>query len=1360
MLVCKNADNAIRWKEGERLDHLFERCCESLAAQGKANHPAIQTDELTLTFSELDARANQLARFLLAQGLSAGDRIGLLFDKHVETYVALLAILKINAAYVPLDASFPAERVAFILKDAGIKAIVSLTDFTQNLAAFELPKIFLDQVAAQVDALPKDRLGETERPAPRGELCYVIYTSGTTGNPKGVAIQHAGICNFVRVAGEVYGIAQTDRAYQGMTIAFDFSVEELWLPLLKGATLVPGRPGTNLVGDDLADFLRTQRVTYLACVPTLLATIEQDLPDLRILLVSGEACPQNLVARWYRPGLTILNAYGPTEATVTATLTELYPQKPVTIGRPLPTYSIVILEENADVEVADGKTGEICIAGAGLADGYLNRPDLTARKFTPDFLALPHNPSGRIYRTGDVGRINDDGEVEFHGRIDTQVKLRGYRIELGEIEAVLARLPQIAQAVVHTYEPEPGTTELVAYYTLKQGAGKLSLDEAAQVLKARLPRYMMPAYFERLDAIPMTGSHKADRKSLPAPTGARLVIGSGKHIAPRTETETTLARALCAVMNIERASVTDNFFHDLGAHSLLMARFCSTLRRDGANVAIKDIYLNPTIEALARHIDSASDEEVVAPPRAPLHVPSNLEYYGCGALQLLYYVGYGSFLVWLLVAGYEWTYAAIDDPVQTYARVVGFAFALFVVLSAIPIAAKWILIGRWQTQTIPIWSLRYFRFWLIKSLIRSAPASLLVGSPLYNLYLRLLGARIGAGTVIRCRFLPVCTDLITIGAGTILRTDCLALGYKAQGNRIYTGPITIGENVVVGEASVLDIDTTIGNGAQLGHSSSLQSGQQIPDGKRYHGSPAQETTADYTLVAPRACSPFRRALFSVCQIAGGILFLAGLPVVALYYVLPALFHAATGTTLTTHDASPSLVGLALEIFVASFAISLATLIVGLAAVALIPRVLHGLLAEDTTYPLFGFHYWLFRAISVVSNSATYNLLFGDSALIVPYLRLVGYKLNNVVQTGSNFGLAQKHDDPLLCDIGSGTMVSDGLMMINAAMSSSSFALRRVRLGAATYLGNNVNYPAAGMTGANCLLATKVMVPTDGPLRENVGLLGSPPFEIPRIVDRDRDLQVRDPEQRRRLVAAKTRYNVATIAGYLACLWILFAVNVFLFTLGALNYHAHGTLAIIAATGAIGVVSVLFYALMERASLGFGRLKPQIVSMYDKGFWVHERYWKFSGTPLGVLFKGTPIKNVLSRLAGVKLGRKVFDDGCLLFDKTLLQIGDCANLNEYAIFSAHSLEEGVFKSDHIRTGSGCTVGCGAFVHYGVTLGDNVVIDPDSFVMKGETPEADTTWRGNPAREIRTSTPRRTHFEVTLPPAPAEARQAAS
>ena len=385
MLVCNFADNSIRWKPGERLHHLFEQRCDEVGS----DHPAVVTEGNVYTFRDLDDRANQVARYLLAEGLMPGDRIGLMLDKSIDGYAALLAVLKIEAAYVPLDPTFPAERTAFILDDANVQAIVSVSRCRSKLATFSVTQVFIDDVREAIDGQSTQRLGDHEKPVTADQLFYIIYTSGTTGKPKGVAIEHAGICNFVKVAGEVYGIRQDDRCYQGMSLAFDFHVEDLWVPLIAGATLIAGKSEGTLFGNDLHSFLHKERVTYFPCVPTLWATIEQDLPDVRIVLLSGEAVPHHLVVRWHRSGRTILNAYGPTECSVSSTLRELTPESPVTIGRPLPTYTALILDETKDELVADGSIGEIGIAGIALAIGYLNREDLTKQKFIPDFLDFP-----------------------------------------------------------------------------------------------------------------------------------------------------------------------------------------------------------------------------------------------------------------------------------------------------------------------------------------------------------------------------------------------------------------------------------------------------------------------------------------------------------------------------------------------------------------------------------------------------------------------------------------------------------------------------------------------------------------------------------------------------------------------------------------------------------------------------------------------------------------------------------------------------------------------------------------------------------------------------------------------------------
>jgi len=413
VLVAEQAHGS-RTRRNERLDHIFEERCDWIREYGRPGQLAVDSDELALSYQELDARANQLARYLRLHGAGPGDRIGLLFDLPIYTYIGMLAVLKISGAYVPLDGSSAADRAGYIVADARVSLVLTQAPVRERAelvaaltdAGAEL--VFVDEAAPLIAEMNDSRLMLGERGAHTDHVAYIIYTSDAAGRPKGVAIDHPSICNFVRVAAEVYGIRATDRVYQGLPLVFDFAVEEVWVSWATGATLVPKPAGATLRGRDLHGFLAQRRVTALCGTPTLLATLEDELPLLRFLLVSGESCPQNLVTRWYQPGRRFLNVYGPTEATVSATWTEVHPDRPVTIGAPLPTYATVILDPDDPYRaLPHGEIGEIGVAGIGLACGYLNRADLTEQAFIEDFLGIPANPSGRIYRTGDLGRVNE-----------------------------------------------------------------------------------------------------------------------------------------------------------------------------------------------------------------------------------------------------------------------------------------------------------------------------------------------------------------------------------------------------------------------------------------------------------------------------------------------------------------------------------------------------------------------------------------------------------------------------------------------------------------------------------------------------------------------------------------------------------------------------------------------------------------------------------------------------------------------------------------------------------------------------------------------------------------------------------------
>ncbi|MFC0532410.1 Pls/PosA family non-ribosomal peptide synthetase [Phytohabitans kaempferiae] len=1339
ILVCAGYDHTIRWQPGERLHHLFEQRCDRMQVIGQGDHLAVDAGEVRLTYDELDARANQLARHLLARGVRPGDRIGLLFDQAVRSYVGMLAVLKVNAAYVPLDVGFPADRLAYIAQDAGARMVLTMSHLRDRLGHLDAEPLYVDEVDSEVAAEPAHRLTDAERGDPVDDLCYIIYTSGSTGRPKGVAIEHASIVNFLRVAAEVYGMRMADRVYQGMTIAFDFSVEEIWVPWMVGATLVPKPGGVSLLGADLHDFLRTRGVTALCCVPTLLATIDDDLPGLRFLLVSGEACPQDLVARWHQPDRRFLNVYGPTETTVTATWAPLHPDRPVTLGVPLPTYSAVVLDPAEEMALPPGEMGEIGIAGIGLSSGYVNRQDLTDRAFVRDFLGIDGNPSARIYRTGDLGRVNERGEIEYHGRIDSQVKIRGYRIELTEIESVLMQVPGIAQAVVTTYEPEPGDVELAAYYSLRRDAGSPDRDLIYDQLRDRLPGYMVPAYLEELEVIPTLPSDKADRKSLPPPKSRRSLATRADHVEPTTAGEKALAEALAHVLRVDRVSADAHFFDDLGANSLLLARFCSRVRlhTDLPSVSMQDVYLNPTVRKLAANLAEAAPVPTAPPPtrarRARSARSSTAQYVLCGALQLTLFVVMACFSALILVTGYEWI-ADSNGLVEIYRRSLEFGSAAFVLTCTVPILAKWMLVGRWKRQRIAVWSLAYFRFWVVKTLIRSNPLVLFVGSPVYSLYLRALGARIGRGVVILSRNVPVCTDLLTIGEDTIIRKDSSFTCYRVRAGVIHTGSVTLGKDVYVGEKTLIDIETSMGDGAQLGNSSCLHTSQAVPDGEHWHGSPAQRTEADYRTVAPARCGRLKRFTYGLLQVLNALVVYMPIAAGGLVILLVEVPHL-NRLIGPDHDTVTSS-SFYFDQVIFSSVLYFGGLFVGLAVVVTVPRLLNLAVRPGKVYALYGIHYWVQRMIARMTNRSGFVSLFGDSSYITHYLRGIGWDLSRVEQTGSNFGMAVAHESPFLSSVGTGTMVSDGLSMINADFSSTSFRVARASIGPRNFLGNLIAYPSQGRTGDNCLLATKVMIPIDGEVRENVGLLGSPCFEIPRSVQRDSKFDhLKDGAELRRRLASKTLHNTVTIALHIFVRWVhLFAVT--LLALVAVDvYHRFGLPAIALAVVLSTLFSAAFFTLVDRAVTGFRPLRPKFCSIYDLSFWRHERYWKVPAMRYVQVLNGTPFKNLIWRLLGVRIGRRVFDDGCWITERSLVSIGDDCTLNEGSIIQSHSLEDGTFKSDHINIGARCTVGAGALVHYGVTMGDGAELGPDSFLMKGEEVAPYAQWRGNPARESR-------------------------
>jgi non-ribosomal peptide synthetase-like protein len=807
-------------------------------------------------------------------------------------------------------------------------------------------------------------------------------------------------------------------------------------------------------------------------------------------------------------------------------------------------------------------------------------------------------------------------------------------------------------------------------------------------------------------------------------------------------TETILAGMLADILGTERVPVDSHFFDDLGADSLVMAQFCARVRKrpDLPSVSIKDIYQHPTISSLATAFADAGPAPTESSAAAPIEVAKpvgRLQYLLCGTLQLLFYLGYAYLAAVAIVVGYEWI-AAGSGLIDSYLRSALFGGGAFLVVCTLPILAKWVLVGRWKPKQIRIWSLAYFRFWFVKTLIRANPLVLFTGSPLYVLYLRALGAKVGRGVVILSRHLPVCTDLLTIGDGTVIRKDSFFLCYRAEAGLIQTGPVTLGRDVFISEATVLDIGTSMGDGAQLGHASSLHAGQAVPGGQSWHGSPAEPAEVDYRMAEAAACGTVRRAVYPALQL---------LAMLALY--LPLLFGAVDVVLAMPqfHALTASLDftswGSYLDALVVSFVLFFGIVLAGLLFVCTVPRVLGLAIKPDKVYRLYGIHYSLHRAIARATNSKFLAALFGDSSYIVHYLSGLGYKLSPVMQTGSNFGMEVKHENPFLSSVGTGTQVASGLSIINADFSNTSFRVSRASIGPRNFLGNMIAYPSQGKTGDNCLLATKVMVPIDGKVREGVGLLGSPSFEIPRTVERDSKFKdMANGNDLRRRLAAKNRHNLVSIGLFLLARWFYTFVVVLILSWATGQEVRHGASAIALGALAIALAEILTLAfsvahgvLVERASTGFRGLRPKYCSIYDIDFWRTERFFKLhGGALLNAMFNGTPFKSAIYRLLGVRLGRRLFDDGSGFAEKNLVTIGDDVTLNAGSYIQCHSQEDFAFKSDRITIGSGCTIGVGAMMLYGVTMGEGAVLAPDSFLMKGEEIPPNERWGGNPAREM--------------------------
>ncbi|MBO0790922.1 MAG: amino acid adenylation domain-containing protein, partial [Ktedonobacteraceae bacterium] len=1036
-----------RKKHIECLPQYFEQTCDQWS-----DELAVVCGSTQLTYLELDHRANRLAHLLRERGIAEGSKVGILLERSIECYVTLLGVLKAGAAYVPFDPSFPADRLEYIAQDAGLCDLVTDSTFHERTRVLSCPVLELDKAEIELAAQPGSRPQVRIDPS---SLCYIIYTSGTTGRPKGVAVSHASIVNFLRVATPIYDVRREDRVYQGMSITFDFSFEEIWPTWIAAATLIAGPTDYRRLGQGLTNFLIENKITVLCCVPTLLATIEADVPSLRCLLVGGEACPADLVRRWARPGLRMLNTYGPTETTVTATYCELQPDKPVTLGTALPTYRVYILDEHLR-PVEKGASGEICIGGPGVAIGYHNRPDLTGERFVSNPFEHDRAEAPRIYRSGDMGRFTPSGEIEYLGRIDTQVKIRGYRIEMGEIEEVLRKDQAVTNAVVKPLERDGVVQDLVGYVTLRgrevQAATTNLRERLHASLRRHLPTYMVPSFIEVLDVFPLLAAGKVDRAALPPPVSPLLCARSSPRVTAETTREVQLVEAWGEVLGRRNISVEDDFFCDLGGHSLAAARLISLLRKQPElqGLSIGDLYSHPTIRSLAQFIEgevvTSVDKQPTASTRPAPRRHSTLRVLGCGLIQLIAIYGWMFImgvpllgLLYSLMLMLRFPVVELPAPFNTLAHA-----SLPVLIAA---ALSWIgvftviffllpilggrLLGRYlRPGWYPLWGKTFLLWWFYGKVLSLSAAGLLSGSPLLPPYLRLIGAKIGrhchlpAGSI-RMPMLLEIGERVSIGHGARLQPSIV------EGGWLRLAPIHIGSGVFIGANSIVMAGAQIGDQSSIGEQSLVSADQIIPANEHWAGSPIKRLQTPPTLVETLTAQADDRR-WPVSVIAG---FIGGMLLLGMLLPLLILVPSVVivfGTTMRFGLAW----GLVSTLVSGPISVLFTCLVVIAGKWAVMPVTRAGIYPQRSG---FGVRKWISGGLMAMSLGMM-NTLYA-TLYVVPFLRLLGARIGRWSEVSTVGSL-----DPDMLKLGDESFVADIAVIAPAVYHRGRIALAPAQVG--------------------------------------------------------------------------------------------------------------------------------------------------------------------------------------------------------------------------------------------------------------------------------------------------------------------------
>lgn len=1304
----------------EVLADIFEATARCLPA-----HTALVCDERSLSYGELDELADRVAARLIGAGVRPGQIVGLWLPRGIDLLVMQLGIAKTGAAWLPFDAETPVDRIKVCLDDAQAAGLLSCAASADLLADLAGPVWTAEALTSPLNAPGPRRQGVLpEHPA------YVIYTSGSTGKPKGIQINQGAICHFLRSENAVLGIHEGDRVYQGFSVAFDMSFEEIWIGYLAGATLWIAPREVSADPEALPLALIEQKITVLHAVPTLLALFARDIPGLRLINLGGEACPEALVARWARPSRRVFNTYGPTEATVSASLAELHPGQPVTIGRPLPNYGLLVIDTAVDHGLRllpRGETGELCITGPGVAAGYLGRPDLSAEKFLANPWAKG-TQDARLYRTGDLARINAEGCVQCLGRTDDQVKIRGFRVELGEIEAALCRQPSVGTAAV-LLRQDDGIERLVAYL-VADGELLPTPGMLRGALAESLPPYMVPVHIETLPEMPRLTSGKIDRKALrtrPLEFAAGLSADSDEPDTPAEEALFVELGRLFPGQPIHRGA---DFFSDLGGHSLFAARLASALRTHPhfASFTVREVYQHRTIGRIAEALaETAARTQPAEPAWTP---PSATKRWLCGAAQALSIPGLVVLRMAQWLAPFFTYHFFTGDPDDSIALAVTISVAVFLLATAVEFAiaaaGKWLILGRLKPGRYPLWGLTYFRWWIADRLIEGAPAYMLNGSPLQVWWLRALGARIGRDAIIGS-VTARAHDLIDIGDRVSIGNAVNLENVRAERGEFIVGRIALANDAYAGSYSVLEGNTGIGEHAHLDGQSALGDGMFVPAGRLWSGSPARDVGAfDHSSLPPRPevseTRLAREGLFFVLgAIATAVIFF--IPVFPSFILIDWLDESYSW--MQSDNIPFQLIKYFFLAFPATAVLILCTVVISAALRwSLLPRI------QEGSWPVHSNAYcsrWLVNQI----QEASLNILHGIYATVFApfWYRLLGARVGRGAEISTAQGLI-----PDLLTLGDETFIADAVMLGDEEIDGGWMTLQATVVSRRSFIGNGAYVPDGTVLPENVLIGVHTRAPINDEMRPGDTWLGSPPINLPAREETGgypEALTFR-PSTMRRLGRGLVE-SCRIITPHAAVIAVGYTVVLDLMPLADAGRWVAVFWYLNIAGLLYGIGALLFVALLKWLLLG--RYDRIARPMWTPFVWLSEGvtnlYEGITVPNFMRYLRGTPWLPLAFRLLGSRIGRGVYLDTTDFTEFDCVHIGDYSELNALCCPQTHLFEDRIMKIDHVRIGSQVTLGARSAVLYSAAVGDNVRLGPLTLVMKGESIPPGSHWHGCPA-----------------------------